>query len=68
MIVQETEPTFVDCGVTMKAEAMKEEIDEEESVDDSLFNHFELNDSQILSYSIKVEKIKKAIEVDPLTF
>ena len=64
--------TFVDCGEAIKVEDIKEEMNEDESVEDPLSVHKETKNTLTHSFDIKVEDIKEKIKVeesvkDPLT-
>ena len=61
-----TTPThFVDCGVTIKSEDIKEEINEEESVEDPLFiDHESVNNNDFDMIDIGEFKLEKVAYVE----
>ena len=61
-----TQSSFVDCGESIKEEDIKEEINEEESVDDPLIIHQEIENSNICE-DIKEEVKEEKIDDDPLS-
>jgi hypothetical protein len=58
--------TFVDCGETIKIEDIKEEINEEESVEDPLSIHHKTKKSNICK-DIKEEVKEEESVDDPLS-
>ena len=61
-----TQPSFVDCGETIKIEDIKGEINEEESVEDPLSIHQETENSNICE-GIKEELKEEESVDDPLS-
>ena len=61
---EETDPTYGDCGETIKVESMKEEIKEVGSVDHYLLDYLEARDTYILSIGTNGEEIKKEISIE----
>ena len=51
-----TQSSFVDCGESIKLEDIKEEIQEEESVDDPLIIHQGIKNSEDMKEEIKEEE------------
>ena len=56
--------SFVDCGNGIKLEDIKEEINEEESVDDPISIHQKDESSNVCGENIKVESIKEEVSKD----
>ena len=64
--ISPTQSSFVDCGESIKIEDIKEEMNEEESVEDPLSIHQETENSNICE-DIK-EKVKEEESVEVLSF
>ena len=64
--IQLTQSSFVDCGESIKEEDIKEEINEEESVDDPLTIHQEAENSNICE--VIKEEVKEEESVDDPLF
>ena len=62
-----TQSSFVDCGKGIKLEDIKEEINEEESVDDPISIHQKTESNNVCGENIKVETIKDEINEDEST-
>ena len=58
--------TFVDCNEAIKDEDIKEEMNEEESVEDPLYNNKETNKTLCVSHDILEEDIKEEGDKDSL--
>ena len=63
-IIPLTQSSFVDCGESIKVEDMKEEMNEEESVDDPLSIQRDTIESE--SQNIVAELKEEVIDYDPL--
>merc|ERR1719222_385988 len=60
-----TPSPFVDCGVTIKSEDIKEEINEEESVDDPLsIDHESVNNNEYDMIDVEEFKLEKVAYVE----